>query len=74
MKKKQRIIIVVGLLVVAVVVVRLTVFGDGLEDGVTVASGTVEAAEADLGFQMPGRITSITVSEGDPVDSSTVRT
>ena len=72
MKKKQRLIIVVGLLIVAVVVVRLTLFGDGLEDGVIVASGTVEAAEADLGFQMPGRIESITVSEGDPVDSSTV--
>lgn len=31
------------------------------------ASGTVEATEADLGFQLPGRIDSIAVQEGDPV-------
>jgi membrane fusion protein YbhG len=31
------------------------------------ASGTVEATENDLGFQVPGRIASITVHEGDAV-------
>ena len=72
MKKKQRIFIGVALLVVAVVVLRLTLFGEGDGDGVILASGTVEAAEADLGFQIPGRIESIAVREGDPVDSSSV--
>ncbi len=37
--------------------------GDGNGDGVE-ASGTVEATEADLGFQAPGRIDSIFVEEG----------
>ena len=36
------------------------------ETGVS-ASGTVEATDADLGFQMPGRISSIAVDEGDQV-------
>ena len=31
------------------------------------ASGTVEATDADLGFQMPGRVLSIAASEGDDV-------
>jgi len=33
------------------------------------ASGTLEATEADLGFQVPGRIDSIMVQEGDRVDA-----
>jgi HlyD family secretion protein len=32
------------------------------------ASGTLEATEADLGFQVPGRIDSIMVQEGDKVE------
>jgi len=32
------------------------------------ASGTLEATEADLGFQVPGRIDSIMVQEGDRVE------
>jgi HlyD family secretion protein len=72
MNKKQRIFLVVALLVVAAVVLRLTVFSGSSSDGVILASGTVEAAEADLGFQIPGRIESIAVREGDPVDSSSV--
>ncbi len=31
------------------------------------ASGTVEATDADLGFQMAGRIDSVKVHEGDSV-------
>ena len=72
MSKKPRIILGVALLVVVVFVLRLTLFGNGPGDGVILASGTVEAAEADLGFQIPGRIESIVVREGDPVDSLTV--
>jgi len=36
-------------------------------DGSLTASGTVEATDADLGFQAPGRVLSIAVREGDPV-------
>lgn len=71
MNKKQRIIFGVALSVVAIAVIGLTLFRKGSEDGVILAAGTVEAAEADLGFQFPGRIESIYVNEGDAVDSGT---
>lgn len=35
------------------------------------ASGTVEATDADLGFQRPGRLASISVREGDRVEAGT---
>jgi len=38
-------------------------------DGTLVASGTIEATDADLGFQAPGRVLSIAVREGDAVTS-----
>lgn len=38
---------------------------------VILASGTVETTEADLGFQAPGRIDSISVREGDRVAAGT---
>ncbi len=72
MSKKQRIIIGAVLLLVLITVLRIFVFGDGSSDDVIIASGTVEAAEADLGFQVPGRVESISVREGDTVDSATV--
>ena len=64
MSKKQRIPLVIALLVIVAVVLRLTVFGGTSSDGIILASGTVEAAEADLGFQTPGRIESIAVRGG----------
>lgn len=42
--------------------------GNGEPDGIE-SSGTVEATEADLGFQVGGRIDSILVREGDRVES-----
>ena len=72
MRKKQRIIFGAALLLTVIVILLLIVFSDGSSDSVILASGTVEAAEADLGFQIPGRIESIVVREGDRVDSSTV--
>jgi HlyD family secretion protein len=36
-------------------------------DGALDASGTVEATEADLGFQIPGRVVEVTPAEGDRV-------
>ncbi|MBI5837000.1 MAG: HlyD family efflux transporter periplasmic adaptor subunit [Candidatus Eisenbacteria bacterium] len=58
--------IVVPLLIVAAVatVVVLRLRGDG---GAVAASGTVEATDAQLGFQAPGRIESIAVREGETV-------
>ena len=47
-----------------------TLFLTGCEEGETgeiQASGTVEATDADLGFQMAGRIEAILVREGDSV-------
>jgi len=41
-------------------------------DGPIRASGTVEATDADLGFQLPGRIDSILVREGDSVETGQV--
>jgi HlyD family secretion protein len=72
MSKKQPIVLGAALLLVVIVVLRLTVFSNGGSDTVILASGTVEAAEADLGFQIPGRIESIAVREGDVVDSAAV--
>lgn len=39
----------------------------GAEDGVIEASGTIEVTEADLGFQVAGRIDSVLVVEGERV-------
>lgn len=41
------------------------------DDGSTLASGTVEATQADLGFPLAGRLESITVREGDNVSVGT---
>lgn len=42
---------------------------DGAADDTIEASGTVEATEADLGFQVAGRIDSVLVNEGDRVEA-----
>lgn len=42
-----------------------------IEAGIA-ASGTVEATEADLGFQIPGRIASILPREGDRVEAGAI--
>ena len=41
----------------------------GGDNGQIKASGTVEATDADLGFQMAGRIESVDVREGDAVQA-----
>jgi len=62
---RRRIAIPVALVAVAIAL-KLTVFK--AEDAANLgASGTVEATEARLGFQAPGRIQSIRVREGDQV-------
>ena len=60
----------IGVAVVALAAIGVTAWlvlaGDGAPDGVD-ASGTVEATDADLGFNAPGRIAVIEVREGDRV-------
>ncbi|MCA9736978.1 MAG: efflux RND transporter periplasmic adaptor subunit [Gemmatimonadota bacterium] len=45
---------------------------DGVADGAIVASGTVEATEAQLAFQAAGRIARVSVREGDAVRAGQV--
>ena len=65
MKKRIRILIPVVLVAAVVAVVLLRQGGPA--DGTIAASGTVEATEADLGFQVPGRVLEIAPREGDAV-------
>jgi membrane fusion protein YbhG len=66
MNVKQRIllVVVVGLIAVVTTVVLRS---RGTDSDVLTASGTVEATDALLGFQSPGRIDTIAVREGDDV-------
>lgn len=70
MKMIRRIPIVLALIIVSLAVLRFVVFRSGDDGRVIVASGTVEATEADLGFQIPGRIEQIDVLEGDTAPRS----
>ncbi len=67
---KRRMVVVAALLVAALaatLVLRGRGGGDVLE-----ASGTVEATEADLGFELPGRIAAVEAREGDRVAEGAV--
>ena len=66
MDKRLRIVIPAVVVVLAVVVWLLVRNGAG-EEGVIQASGTVEATEADLGFQLAGRVLEVVPQEGDVV-------
>ncbi len=67
MKKRIRILIPVLLLGGAAAWYFL---GNGdAAPGLLTASGTVEATDADLGFQVPGRVLAISVREGDAVQA-----
>ena len=63
----KKILIPIAALALVALVLRFTVFRGGPGDGVIAASGSVEATEAQLGFQVPGRIDTIAVDEGDRV-------
>jgi HlyD family secretion protein len=60
-KRSQAMIPVAGMVLV------LSSCGGARDDAGLFASGTVEATEADLGFQAPGRVAAIDVREGDRV-------
>ena len=66
MTRIQRIRILLPIVAVAGVVSWL-LFNRAGTDGLTTASGTVEATEANLGFELAGRIDSVAVREGDRV-------
>jgi HlyD family secretion protein len=65
---KKRMMIIVPVLALAALVVTWLVLrnGNGSVDALT-ASGTIEATEADLGFQVPGRVLEVLPQEGDVV-------
>lgn len=65
---------VAGLVIAAVLlsVVAWMLTRPRLDDGSLMASGTVEATEARLGFQVPGRIDSVLVREGQSVRAGQV--
>ena len=67
MNKGRRIAIAIITFVAIGAALRFTVFSSGAADSI-LASGTVEATEADLGFQSSGRIDYIAVREGDGVE------
>jgi HlyD family secretion protein len=66
MNKKRRVVIGAVVLAALAVTLWLTVLQGG-DDDVVFASGTVEATEADLGFQVSGRIEHVAVREGERV-------
>ena len=67
MKPKR--IVVLPVVVLALGAAAFFLLRDGHDDpGVLVASGTVEATEARLGFPVSGRIEAVTVQEGDQVE------
>jgi len=66
MNRKRLIPIVVAVLVVATAA-YLLVFRNRASAAERPVSGTVEATEADLGFQLPGRIAMVGPHEGDRV-------
>ena len=68
-KRKAAAAVAVAAIVVVVVAASLVLRGDGADGGVLQASGTVEATEADLGFQAGGRIAIVAVDEGDRVEA-----
>ncbi|MFH1516937.1 MAG: biotin/lipoyl-binding protein, partial [Pseudomonadota bacterium] len=69
---KRRIPIIVVAVAIIALLVWLFVIRPNGPDSALVASGTVEATEARLGFQAAGRIESILVAEGDAADSGNV--
>jgi HlyD family secretion protein len=65
----KRIIPVVVVAVLGAWALYHFVIARGAADGRLVASGTVEATDAQLGFQVPGRLVEVTPHEGDRVEA-----
>ena len=69
---KKRIVAPIVLVLVGIAAYAGFTYWRAGDVGDLVASGTVEATEAQLGFQAPGRIEEITVHEGDMVKQGQV--
>ena len=67
---RRRIVVAVAL--AAAIAVAWVVLGGGNGGDRIDASGTVEATDADLGFNAPGRLAEIRVREGDEVEAGVV--
>ena len=71
MKDKRLILVPIAVIVIAVVGWML--LGRNRHDGDSIsASGTIEGTEADLGFQVGGRVADVSVREGDAVHAGQV--
>jgi len=69
MTRSRTLRVVAGVLLLAVLaLVAWRLVGPGGDGGEIVASGTVEATEADLGFEAAGRVADVAVREGDRVE------
>ena len=66
MKRRLRVLIPIMLVVIGAMVWKFRTASGASPRQIT-ASGTVEATEAQLGFQATGRIEALTVEEGDAV-------
>jgi HlyD family secretion protein len=71
MSKKPRIAVATAVLLTAGAFLFVRANSAASRDTTILASGTVEATQADLGFQLPGRVERIGVREGDRVVAGT---
>ncbi len=72
MKPNKRLIPVAVVVTAAVIVAVVLLTRGGGGDHALTASGTVEATDARLGFDVPGRLASVKVHEGDTVSEGEV--
>lgn len=71
MKRRSKLVVPI-VLAAAAAAVFLSTRSGARPSGAIVASGTVEATDADLGFQVPGRVLHVFAREGDAVAAGTV--
>lgn len=69
---KDKRLLIIPIVVIALLVIGFLLLRGNDNDGVGMASGTVEATEADLGFQTGGRVAEVMVKEGDLVQQGDV--
>jgi membrane fusion protein YbhG len=72
MKPNPRVILPAILIVAAAAALASALVRSGRDRSNLAASGTVEATEARLGFQVTGRIATVNAREGDPVKAGQV--
>ncbi len=65
----KRVLLAVPLILIGGAIVFLMTSRGGETDNTLFASGTIEATDADLGFQLPGRVATIAPREGEHVEA-----